>query len=263
MQGLQDLEPTLQELKGHVLLVGGLMARSWLHLRPVEGLPPRATADIDLGVDRQGLRLTAASTRIQTLLAQSDYHPQAGEETFRFEKQLGDGRTLMVDVLVPKGASREDPPILEKGIATLAAPGLAYAISRRPYFVNARFIDDDSEVQIELPLPALDAAFVLKGALVASGVRSRPDRRFRDRVDGVMLAAACLEDGAALAALQRARGREARKALEWLVGSLDSPTSAVAAAIESHFGAEYSIPGGAEWAVGVGERMSLAMADQS
>ncbi len=58
---LSDLEPVLSQLQGGVLMVGGLMQRIWLHLRPVTGIAPRATADVDLGIDRKGLRLTANS----------------------------------------------------------------------------------------------------------------------------------------------------------------------------------------------------------
>jgi hypothetical protein len=56
--------------------------------------------------------------------------------------------------------------VLEKGVVTLAAPGLTYAIARRPYFVDVEFVAEDTTTALELPLPTLDAAFVLKGALV-------------------------------------------------------------------------------------------------
>jgi len=52
-----------------------------------------------------------------------------GEDGFRFEKHLQHG-SILVDLLIAKGASRSKPPILEKGIETIAAPGLAYALSR-------------------------------------------------------------------------------------------------------------------------------------
>jgi len=123
---LADLGPVLAELRGSVLVVGGLMQRIWLELRPVESISPRSTADIDLGIDRQRLRLTATSERVGPLLTERGYIPLAGEDGFRFEKALEQG-SMIVDLLVAKGASRDEPPILEKGIATLAAPGLAYA----------------------------------------------------------------------------------------------------------------------------------------
>jgi hypothetical protein len=258
--GLDDLRATFAELRGNVVLVGGLMARAWLHLRPVEDLAPRATADIDLGINRQGLRLEATSERVRPLLEAQDYHPLPGEEGFRFQKHFGDGKTLLVDVFVAKGASRREPPILERGITTLAAPGLAYAISRGPVFVEASFVDGDRTTEIELPLPTLDAAFVLKGALAASCLRTRPDRVDRDRVDAVMLAAACLADDPALSALASAQAREPRAALAWLRDKLRPNEPAVAATLERHLREQYGISGGDAWAIGVAERVTHATA---
>lgn len=172
--GLLDLKSILDELRGNVLIIGGLMARMWLHLRPVEGIPPRATADVDLGIDRQGLGLTATSERVRPLLEAQSYKQLPGDEGFRFRKSFGAGEALLVDLFVAKGASRHEPPMLEKNLMTLAAPGLAYALSRGPYVVDAAFVDGATTTALELPLPRLDAAFVLKGALVASGVRTRP-----------------------------------------------------------------------------------------
>lgn len=125
--GLNDLRPVLEGLRGHVLVVGGLMAGVWLHLRPVGDIPARATADIDLGIDRRGLRLTADSVRVQPLLEDREYTPLGGDDGFRFRKEFGPGETLLVDVFIAKGASRARPPLLERGLATLAAPGLTYA----------------------------------------------------------------------------------------------------------------------------------------
>lgn len=255
--GLEDLRVVFEELRGHVLLVGGLMARVWLHLRPLEDLPPRATADIDLGIDRQGLRL-GARPRVRPLLEDRDYR-QRHDESFRFEKSFGEGETLPVDLFVPKGASRADPPILEDGITTLAAPGLAYGLARGPRFVDVAFVQGDRTAEVELPLPQLDAAFVMKGALAASGVRTRIDRRRRDRVDSVFLAAACASDDEAVAHLRRARTKEPRTALRWLEESLASVDSPVAEALEGHLREEYGIPQGDEWAVGVARRLRAAV----
>jgi len=259
VQGLVDLQPLFADLRGNVLLVGGLMARVWLHLRPVEDLPPRATADIDLGIDRSGLGLTARSERIRPMLEAQDYRPLPGDEGFRFKKDLG-GAPLLVDVFVAKGASREEPPVLEKGVTTLAAPGLAYGLARGPSFVTVEFVDGNDGTELELPLPTLDAAFVMKGALTASGVRARADRRQRDRVDTVMLAAACLGDPAALAALRAAKGKEPRAALRWMREALADPGTPAARTLERHMADEHALTGGGEWAVGVAERLSRALA---
>jgi len=184
----------------------------WLLLRPLEGLVPRATADVDLGIDRKGLGLTARSERVRPLLVARGYQPLPGDEGFRFEKRFGANETLLVDLFVAKGASRDEPPILERDLTTLAAPGLSYALERDTVFVEVGFVDAERTMRIELPLPTLDAAFVLKGALAASGLRTRPDRVDRDRIDAV-LAAACLHDEAALGALAAAAASEAKKSL--------------------------------------------------
>jgi hypothetical protein len=261
--GLNDLRGPLEELRGNVVVVGGLMARAWLHLRPVEDIPPRATADIDLGVDRKGLHLTASTERVRPLLEERDYEPLPGDEGFRFQKSFGAGQTLLVDLFVAKGASRDEPPVLEKGVVTLAAPGLGYALARKPYFISLAFADGDVLTEVELPLPTLDGAFVLKAALAASGVRMRPDRRTRDRVDAVMLAAACARDEDALSALSATTNREARRALKWIQTQVDDPGSAVAQTLERYLDEEHQIPGGGEWAVGVAEQLAGALGAKS
>jgi len=242
-------------LRGHVLLVGGLMARTWLHLRPVEDIRPRATADVDLGVDRRGLRLTSSSEKVRPLLQDQGYRPLGGDEGFRFQKNVAQGEALIIDVFVAKGASREEPPLLEKGLVTLAAPGLTYALERGPHFVEVDFADAGWITTVELPLPTLDAAFVLKGALAASGVRSRPDRRDSDRIDALLLAAACLNDHEAVSALARARNREALAALAWLRSSAADPRSAVARTLDRYLGEVHAVEGGAEWAADVATRL--------
>lgn len=161
--GLLDLKSILDELRGNVLIIGGLMASMWLHLRPIEGISPRATADMDLGIDRRGLGLTATSERVRPLLEAQSYEPLPGDEGFRFRKSFGAGEALLVDLFVAKGTSRQEPPMLEKNLMTLAAPGLAYALSRGPYVVDVAFVDGATTTALELPLPRLDAAFVLKG----------------------------------------------------------------------------------------------------
>ncbi len=161
--GLDDLRPVLADLRGHVLVVGGLMARAWLYLRPVDDILPRATTDIDLGIDRKGLRLTADSVRVRPLLEDRQYTSLGGEDGFRFQKEFGPGKTLGVDVFVAKGASRREPPVLERGLATLAAPGLTYALARGPYFVDVELVDGPVITVVELPLPTLDALADLVG----------------------------------------------------------------------------------------------------
>ena len=235
------------------------MARVWLHLRPVEDIPPRATADVDLGIDRQGLRLSVSDELVKPLLERLDYVPQPGEEGFRFRKTFGEGEALVVDVFIPKGQSREEPPMLEKDVETLAAPGLAYAMKRGHRLVVVEFVDGDQVTEVELPMPTLDAAFVLKGALAASGVRGLRERRERDRVDSVMLAAACLEDAEAMAALREASNKEAKRAIAWIVRELADEDAAVPLTLGKYLETQFSVPGGAAWSVGIGQRFQDAM----
>jgi hypothetical protein len=157
-----------------------------------------------------------------------------------------------------KGASREEPPDPEKGVVTLAAPGLTYALTRHPYFADVEFVDEDTTTALELPLPTVDAAFVLKGALVESGVRTRPDRRRRDRVDAIMLAAACLTDDEALEALRRAQNKEARRALRWLAQRVTHAESSVAQAIGDYLHDQHDLAGGADWAVEIAAALTSA-----
>jgi len=254
---LSDLDPVLSQLQGRVLLVGGLMQRIWLHLRPVTGIAPRATADVDLGIDKKGLRLTADSQRIGPLLEERGYEARPGEDGFRFEKRLQHG-SILVDLLIAKGASRSEPPILEKGIETIAAPGLAYALSRPSVLVEVTFADGDDLTVVELPMPTLDAAFVLKAALV--GVRRRPDRLERDTVDALMLAGACASDADAVEALSEARSKskEVRRSLALLDNGFDSPERAQARRVIGYLKRERGIESGyaGDWVVGVARSLS-------
>jgi len=249
---LSDLDPVLSQLQGRVLIVGGLMQRIWLHLRPVTGIAPRATADIDLGIDKKGLRLTADSQRIGPLLEERGYEAHPGEDGFRFEKALEQG-SILVDLLIAKGASRSEPPILEKGIATIAVPGLAYAFSRPPVLVEVTFGDGHDITVVTVPMPTLDAAFVLKAALV--GVRTRPDRLERDTVDALMLAGACASDADAVGSLAdgESQSREVRQSLALLEEGFDIPERAQARRVIGYLERERGIEIGyaGDWVVGV------------
>jgi hypothetical protein len=245
---LSELDAVFDEIRGHVLVVGGVMARLWLHLRPLGDFEPRATADVDIGIDKLGLRLTATSRRIVPLLRGIGYEPMAVEETFRFEKEHEAGLAI-VDLLVAKGMSRDEPPVLEEGVTTLAAPGLLYAQQRRAVDVRVTFADGDDATVVQVPLPTLDAAFVLKGALAASGVRRRADRVARDTVDGLMLAFACARDDQAVGALvEHLSNREVRRAIHWVQSSFVDPRTAAARRVGAHLAGD-GFPDGEQWAV--------------
>lgn len=247
--GLREIEPVLAELRPAVLLIGGLMARLWLHAVPLH-MPVRPTSDIDLGIDKRALRLSADRRVVGPLLESHGFEPGSFGEEFRYSKEVpGLDDPILVDVVMPPGESREEPPVLEPGLTTVAAPGLAYAVRRGAVVASGRFVDGQSVFAFELPIPALDAAFVLKAALVESGVRKRPDRLRSDSVDAVMLAAACLREPSAIAALGEHRGRnDVRKSLNWLRESFRSHEAIGSRRIESHFErAGYGL-GAGEWA---------------
>ena len=75
------------------------------------------------------LGLTARTRRIQPLLERHGFRRRPGDEPFRFVRDTEAG-AFQLDLLLPKGASRADPPIIESGLDTVAAPGLAYALTR-------------------------------------------------------------------------------------------------------------------------------------
>lgn len=148
--GLEELRPLFEELGAGVIVIGGLMARIWLHLRPID-VPARAMADVDLGADRRALRLSADRRVLAPLLERLEFEPRLGDEEFRFVKQI-DGRPFPVDLGVAPGSSRADPPLVEKGMATVAVPGLAFALRRRTV-VEVGFVEEGKVGRFELPLP--------------------------------------------------------------------------------------------------------------
>lgn len=261
VEGLRDLLPVLDRLAGSVLIVGGLMVRLWLHAHPI-GLPVRSTADIDLGIDRRRLQLAPSSSVVAPLLRKQGFGPAGAEAggPFRFSKRLPHGE-LLVDLLVAPGASRSDPPVLEKGVTSLAAPGLAYALERGTCAMTCEFLDRSGAVlaTLDLPLAHLDAAFVMKAALSLSGQRVRVDRRRTDTVDAVMLAAACLARPGAVDVLRRNRARrDVGRAVGWLRASFRDVKTAEARRVERHFEDELGRTGMAEWAVDVAARFEKA-----
>ena len=255
--GLREIEPVLAELRPAVLLIGGLMARLWLHAVPLD-MPARPTSDIDLGIDKRALRLSGDRRVVGPLLESRGFEPGSFGEEFRYSKEVpGLEDPILVDVVMPPGESREDPPVLEPGLTTVAAPGLAYAVKRGAVVATGRFVDGQSIFAFDLPIPVLDAAFVLKAALVASGVRRRPDRVRSDSVDAVMLAAACLRRPSAIDALREQSGRtDVRKSLNWLRESFRSRDAIGSRRIEAHFEREGYGLGAGEWAHHVAVELS-------
>jgi hypothetical protein len=197
------------------VVIGGFATRLWLIARPID-VPARVTADVDLGIDKHELRLYSDRLRVRPLLEEHGFANAPSDEALRFTKVVGPRRErFVVDLLAAKGQSRADPPVIEPGLSSVAAPGLAYALRRGPVEVEIIFGGDDAGVPVQLI--RLDAAFVMKAALCAEGIRQRPDRRRSDTIDAMLLAAACLEDEQAKGSLATNRGKgEVRVALRWL-----------------------------------------------
>jgi hypothetical protein len=120
-EGLPVLAPALDRLGDGALLTGGLAVAAWLDAYPV-GLPARATRDVDLGIDRQGLRITGDRAVVGPLLRDLDFRPGYADEQFRFARET-DAGLFVVDCLVAKGASRTQPPSVERGMARSLRPG--------------------------------------------------------------------------------------------------------------------------------------------
>jgi hypothetical protein len=151
-----------------------------------------------------------------------------------------------VDLLVASGASRADPPQVEAGIPSVAAPGLAYGLLRGAVPVSVALVDGSVVDEVVLRLPQLDAAFVMKANLVE--VRAKPGKVETDTVDATMLAALCLDDPGAVSALAKFQKRsDVKRALAFL-DSIDDPRGRAARRVEAFFASEYGAVGGAPWA---------------
>jgi hypothetical protein len=252
--GLPRLQPVLSKLGRAAVLIGGLASAAWLDARPV-GLPVRATRDVDLGIDQLAIGVSGRRAIVRPLLVEQDFVPGFGDEPFRFSYDTGPG-LFIVDLLVAKGSSRAEPPIVEAGLESLAAPGLRYAIDRGPVPLQLVLVGQE-EREFDFFTVQLDAAFVMKATLAASGARMQVDKRVVDTADAVMLAAACAEDPAAMRQLATSRRlSEPRRAIRWIGENFTGPRSAAARRMANHVGDE----SGGEWAVDVAGRFAAALA---
>lgn len=207
-------------------------------------------------MDRKSLNLTASSNRVRPLLAGAGFEQKLGDEQFRFVRETTDGEFLL-DLMVAPGASRDEPPILESDIETVAAPGLAYAISRGAENLRLTLVEDKtSKTSFDIPIVQLDAAFVMKATLVQKGIRIKVDRRVVDTADAIMLAAACLEDESCVDALIENQSRsDVKAALGWLEDAFKGTTSIGAGRVQAYFVEEFASGNGAEWSANVASEL--------
>lgn len=136
-------------------------------------------------------------------------------------------------------------------------PTSSRAVTARRGAVPLRVVlNGEQRIEIAMHTVALDAAFDMKAALVAGGLRARADRRITDTTDAVLLAAAAVHPADAVQALHvHRRHGEVKVALRWLAKSFDSPRSAMPRRLADHF----ADPAAAEWAVDAAAALSAAV----
>lgn len=199
--------------EGSWLLIGGWMVTAWSS-QGRSDVEMRATKDVDVAL------LTSRAHKrpnVVEVLGRQHYEPMS--LPFRFQKDGG----AIIDVLVPPGASRHDPPRIGN-LETFEAPGtrLAFELPCETF----RFIMGADSVQI--PVPPLAAALVAKTVLLEKQRR----RRVRDDAHDVAALLAAFErmPDVPLAQLkekaERSDVKTARKALDALFATPESSGTA-------------------------------------
>lgn len=161
MRALHDVFTVAADLDYRV--IGGHMVRLLRHVYDVPGIP-RVTSDADTGIDEQ----VAVAGDLHDQLTALGYTDTSGS---RYE--LG-GQA--VDLLVPTEAKAGKRYLGERAFD--GAPGLRLALASPPIqvAVTAR-LTDGTYLEFEVPLPDVEAAFVMK--MLAWTVR-HSDRDVKD-----------------------------------------------------------------------------------
>lgn len=130
------------------LIIGGHMVRLLRHVYNVSGTP-RLTSDADTGIDVN----VAANGGFHDQLTRFGYTPESGNRYV-----LGD---QAIDLLVPTEAKPGKRIVGERAFD--GAPGLRLALAQNPIrvAVTARLTDGHT-IGFEIPVPDVEAAFVLK-----------------------------------------------------------------------------------------------------
>lgn len=189
--GLEGLSVAVRALEGVPAaawrVVGGWMVRAWVEGGGADE-PVRPTTDVDLMLFPG--RGRPAIEKVPERLAAQGLRPH--EEPFRLRREDG----VLVDLLVPPGGSRADPPRIG-GQAMFRAEGAAFGFELPPERVTARL----RRRRVEFQVPRLAPALVHK-ALVLAAMRPR-----------------YLVDASDVARLLRTVRREPDGALEDLAGN--------------------------------------------
>ncbi len=146
MRALRDVAAVAADIEYRV--VGGHMVRLLRHVYNVPGIP-RLTSDADTGIDVN----VATTGDLHDRLTALGYIAECGNRYERGEQA--------VDLLVPDAAKPGKRIIGERAFD--GAPGLRVALALPPIkvAVTARLTDGDV-IEFEVPVPDVEAAFVLK-----------------------------------------------------------------------------------------------------
>lgn len=146
MRALQDVATVADGVE--YLVIGGHMVRLLRHIYNVPGTP-RTTSDVDTGISVD----VASTGNLHDRLLALGYHAERGN---RYER----GQQA-VDLLVPTAATPGVQIIGERAFD--GAPGLRVALALPPIQVSvaARLTTGDL-IEFEVPVPDVEAAFVLK-----------------------------------------------------------------------------------------------------
>jgi hypothetical protein len=160
--GFESLRVAIQAVDGVPpaawRVVGGWMVRGWTEGGTVE-VSMRPTIDVDLALfPGRGRR---ATSQVPDRLAEAGLLPDA--EPFRLRRDDG----VLVDLLVPPGGSRGEPPKLGKQVL-FRAEGAAFAFELPPELVRVGL----KRRRVEFQVPRLAAALVHK-TIVLAGMRPR------------------------------------------------------------------------------------------
>lgn len=146
MRALRDVAAVAADIEYRV--IGGHMVRLLRHVYNVPGIP-RLTSDADTGIDVN----VAFKGDLHDRLTALGYIAECGNRYERGEQA--------VDLLVPAAARPGKQIIAERAFD--GAPGLRLALALPPIdvAVTARLTDGDI-IEFEVPVPDVEAAFVLK-----------------------------------------------------------------------------------------------------
>jgi hypothetical protein len=206
-------------------IVGGWMVRGWTEGGSAS-TGSRPTIDVDLTLfPGRGRRATEL---VPDRLAEAGLH--ADEEPFRLRRDDG----VLIDLLVPPGGSRGEPPKLGKQIL-FRADGSAFAFELPPEPVRVGI----RRRRLEYQIPRLGAALVHK-TIVLAGMRPR----YLDDASDVarLLAVARREPEQAIEDLrQHRRRRDVRRALGALSALFNEEDARGARWVEQELGTRVAL----------------------